>query len=356
MFISYNIENYNNGGKYISGYEFSKWLNNVFLKNNLEYSWIKNSPSKSNKRAIMNADKSFRNFFKGKTKFPKFKKKKNQDTTMYLVRNNPKDFIIQRHKVKVPSLGYIRLKEFGYLPKNVKIISCTISKKCNKYFASFIIEVNEKKVSNTNEYSEGIGIDLGIKDFAIISNGKVYKNINKTKKVKKIEKKLSRLQRKLSRRVLNYKNRLKKGEATRNNLDKIIYQIQKNHLRLHNIRTDYINKIVNELVRTKPTYITIENLNVRGMMKNKYLSKSIQNQKFYEFRVKLQAKCVEYGIELRIANRNYPSSKTCNNCGTIKTDLKLKDRTYTCTCCGYTNDRDLNASLNLRDTTMYKLA
>ena len=148
----------------------------------------------------------------------------------------------------------------------------------------------------------------------------------------------------------------KKGGATGKNIQKQILKVQKIYDKLNNIRTDYINKIVSELVKTKPAYITIEDLNVSGMMKNKYLSKSVANQRFYEFRQKLAFKCKLYGIELRIADRFYPSSKACHNCGSIKKDLKLSDRTYKCPNCGDILDRDLNASLNLRDTTLYKVA
>lgn len=163
---------------------------------------------------------------------------------------------------------------------------------------------------------------------------------------------MRREQRKLSRK---YKNN-KKGESTHKNIDKQKLRVQKIHFKLNNIRTDYINKIINELVKTKPAYIVIEDLNISGMMKNKYLSKAISNQKFYEFRQKLFNKCRMYDIELRIADRFYPSSKTCHKCGSIKKDLKLSDRIYKCSICGEIIDRDLNASLNLRDIKSYKVA
>lgn len=170
---------------------------------------------------------------------------------------------------------------------------------------------------------------------------------------RKLERKLRREQRRLSRKYENLK--LKKGEATRQNIRKQVLTVQKLHRRLDDIRTDYINKIISELVKTKPAWITIENLNVSGMMRNRHLSKAIGQQKFFEFRTKLTAKCREYGIELRVVDRFYPSSKTCHNCGHIKTDLKLSDRTFVCDC-GYTADRDFNASLNLRDRETYEIA
>lgn len=209
--------------------------------------------------------------------------------------------------------------------------------------------------SQLNDF--GLGIDLGIKEFAVISNGIIKKNINKTAKLKKLEKQLKREQRRLSRRYEDLKKRDKtmKGGATRQNIQKQVLKVQKIHHRIDNIRTDYINKCINEIVKTKPSYIAIEDLNVKGMMKNKHLSKAVASQKFYEFRNKLEVKCKELGIELRIIDRWYPSSKLCHECGCIKKDLKLSDRKYICEC-GYHADRDFNASLNLRDALTYKIA
>lgn len=189
-----------------------------------------------------------------------------------------------------------------------------------------------------------------------MSDGTVKKNINKTVTLKKLEKQLKREQRCLSRKYEDFKKRnAKKGEATRQNLNKQLLKVQKLHHRIDNIRTDYINKCVNEVVKTKPSYITIEDLNVSGMMKNRHLAKAVASQKFYEFRVKLGAKCKALGIELRIVDRWYPSSKLCHACGCIKKDLKLSDREYICGC-GYHADRDYNASLNLRDAITYETA
>ena len=184
------------------------------------------------------------------------------------------------------------------------------------------------------------------------SNGTVYRNINKTARIRKLEKQLRRAQRKLSRKYEN----LKKGESTQKaNIRKQKLKVQKLHQRLENIRTDYINKTISEIVKTKPSHITVEDLNVSGMMKNRHLSKAVASQKFYEFRTKLKTKCEEFGIELRIVSRWYPSSKTCHCCGHIKKDLKLSDRVYRCAC-GYIEDRDFNAALNLRDAETYEIA
>ena len=194
-------------------------------------------------------------------------------------------------------------------------------------------------------HDEGIGIDLGVKNFAVMSNGKVYRNINKSARLKKLEKQLAREQKCLSRK---YENGKKGGATQLANIQKQKRKVQKLHHRIDNIRTDYINKIIAETVKTKPSYIAIEDLNVSGMMRNRHLSKAVASQKFYEFRAKLKNKCDAKGIELRIVDRWYPSSKMCHCCGNVKKDLKLSDRRYRCSC-GYIEDRDFNASLNLRD-------
>jgi putative transposase len=227
--------------------------------------------------------------------------------------------------------------------------------KAGRYYVSVLVEISETKIANNTK--EGVGIDLGLKDFAIVSNGKTYKNINKSAKLKKLEKQLKREQRCLSRKYESLKKYSKQGKekAARQNIQKQILRVQKLHHGIDSIRTDYINKTVNEIVKTKPSYITIEDLNVSGMMKNKHLSKSVASQKFYEFRTKLKAKCDENGIELRVVDRFYPSSKMCHCCGSVKKDLKLSDRVYKCQC-GYVEDRDYNASLNLRDAVTYTVA
>ena len=356
FYIAYNKEIYEREGKFVSGMDFSKWLNNEYIPNNQEMKWIKEVSSKATKQAIMNGDKAFRDFFKKAKGFPKFKKKKNQDVKAYFPKNNKTDWTIERHRVKIPTLGWVRLKEFGYIPTNSIVKSGTVSQKADRYYVSILVEETDIKISNSN--NEGIGIDLGIKDFAICSNGNKFKNINKTSTIKKVEKKLKREQRKLSRKYESLKIRNKKekgGNVTRQNIQKQIVKVQKLHQRLTNIRTDYINKIVSSIIKQKPSYITIEDLNVKGMMKNKHLSKAIASQKFFEFKTKLMSKCKQNDVELRIVDRFYPSSKTCSQCGEIKKDLKLSDRVYKCSC-GLVIDRDLNASINLRNAKEYKIA
>lgn len=360
FYLAHNQEIYETEKRFISGTEFSKWLNNEFIPNNSEFQWIKDVSSKSVKQSIMNAERAFKSFFKGKSHFPKFKKKNKSDVKMHFVKTDAKVIIpCERHRIKIPTLGWVRIKEKGYIPTNPNthiIKSGSISYEASRYYVSVLVEEQEQKRPILNNF--GIGIDLGVKDFAICSNGKTHKNINKSSQIRRLEKKLGREQRSLSRKYEDYKERnkkLKRGVATRQNIEKQKLKVQKLYHRLGQMRLDYINKVVSELVKTKPMWITIEDLNVRGMMKNRHLSKVIAQQKFFEFRTKLTAKCKEYGIELRVADRFYPSSKICHNCGCIKSDLKLSDRVYTCDC-GYTEDRDFNASLNLRDCPIYKLA
>ena len=356
FYIARNKEIYEREGKFVSGMDFSKWLNNEYIPNNQEMKWIKEVSSKATKQAIMNGDKAFRDFFKKAKGFPKFKKKKNQDVKAYFPKNNKTDWTIERHRVKIPTLGWVRLKEFGYIPINSMVKSGTVSKKADRYYVSILVEERDIKISNTN--NEGLGIDLGIKEFVVCSDGIKFKNINKTLTVKKIEKTLKREQRKLSRKYESLKIRnknIREGRATSQNIQKQIVKVQKLHQRLTNIRTDYINKTVANIVKQKPSYITIEDLNVKGMMKNKHLSKAIASQKFFEFKNKLVFKCKQNDVELRVVDRFYPSSKTCSNCGKVNKDLKLSDRIYRCNC-GLAIDRDLNASINLKNAKEYKIA
>ena len=365
FYIAYNKEIYEREGKFVSGIDFSKWLNNEYIPNNQEMKWIKEVSSKATKQAIMNGDKAFRDFFKKAKGFPRFKKKKNQDVKAYFPKNNKTDWTLERHRVKIPTLGWVRLKEFGYIPINSIVKSGTVSQKADRYYVSILVEETDIEISNGNigikifnHNSEGLGIDLGIKEFAVCSDGIKFKNINKTSIVKKIEKKLKREQRKLSRKYESLKTRnknIREGRATSQNIQKQVIKVQKLHQRLRNIRTDYINKTVFSIVKQKPSYITIEDLAVSNMMKNKHLSKAIASQKFFEFKVKLMSKCKKNNIELRIVDRFYPSSKTCSKCGEIKKDLKLSDRIYKCDC-GFTIDRDLNASINLKNAKEYKIA
>ena len=353
FYLGHNKALHDNGEKFMTGKSFSLWLNNEYIPDNLDKTWIREVYSKAVKKSIEDGCTAFTRFFKHQSDFPKFKKKGKSDVKMYFVRNNPKDCQCERHRLKIPTLGWVRIKEKGYIPTTkdgYMIRSGTVSVKAGRFYVSVLVEIPDVNIDNNS--NEGIGIDLGLKDLAIVSNGKTYRNINKSAGLKKLEKQLIREQRSLSRKYEN----LKKGESTqRANIQKQRLKVQKLHHKMDNIRTDYINKTIAEIVKTKPSYITIEDLNVKGMMKNRCLSKAVASQKYYEFRTRLKAKCDENGIELRVADRFYPSSKTCHHCGSVRKNLKLSDRIYRCEC-GYVADRDLNAALNLKDAKTYRIA
>jgi len=350
LYLATNQEKYDQGLPFISGMDFDKWINNVHSKV-AGFEWIKDVSSKARKKSIMNGEAAYKKFFKKLSRFPKFKKKRNQDVTIYFPKNNDTAWTVERHRIKIPTLGWMRLKEFGYLPSNAQIKSGTVSFKAGRYYVSVLVD---KQSISTNEvtYSQGVGIDLGVKDLAIVSNGQVFKNINKTGKVKKLKKLLKHAQRQLSRK---YEMRKRNG-GTAANINKQCLRVQKLYQRITNIRYDHINKVIAEQVKNKPSYITIEDLNIRGMMKNRHLSRAIGEQCLSMLVDKLITKAKYYGIELRQADRFFPSSKTCSCCGNIKSDLKLKDRTYNCTSCGLSIDRDVNAAINLRDVKKYKIA
>ena len=343
FYLAHNKELHESGQKFMSGRAFSVWLNNEYLPAHPEKAWLKESSSKSVKKAIEDADRAFRNFFEGRAGFPRFKRKHRSDAKMYFVRNNPKDCLCERHRLKVPTLGWVRLKEKGYIPTGIPIRSGTVSMKAGRYYVSVLVDMPGACVRGHPE-GQPLGIDLGLKEFAVLSNGAVYPNVNKTDRVRKLEKRLRREQRRLSRK--------RKGK----NFRKQALVIQRLYQRIDRIRIDCLNKAVNGIVKAKPSHVAIEDLNVSGMMKNRHLSKAIASQNFYMFRERLIRKCREHGIEVRIVDRFFASSKTCHSCGHVKKGLKLSERTFMCPACGLMVDRDLNAALNLRDTIEYRLA
>ena len=349
-------ENYKNGGKFINDSVLRKEFTQ--LKKQEEYKWLYSISNDVTKQAIKDCCIAYKNFFTGKSKAPKFKSKKSDRPSFYV--DNVKIKFTSTHvkleniatskKKNKQKLNWIRLCEKNKIPIDCKYINPHVVYNGLEWFICVGIEVEDSQELPTNN---GIGIDLGIKDLAICSDNNTYKNINKTQKIKKLEKKKRRLQRSISRKYLNNK----KGESycKTSNIIKGEKRLLKLNKRLTNIRQDYINKSTAEIIKRKPSFITIEDLNVKGMMKNKHLSKAIQQQKLYEFRRQLGYKCKWNNIELRIVDRYFPSSKLCHSCGQIKSDLKLNDRVYICNC-GYIEDRDYNASLNLRDAKIYKIA
>lgn len=342
---------------FVSAYDFDKYVNHKLKK---KFPWLNQCGAKARKKILMNAESAFNRFFAGKTSFPRFKKKARQDVKLYFPRNNSGDWKIWRHKVMIPTLKQVRLKEFGYLPRGVNIKNGYVSHEAGRFYVSVTAEIQEtsayKNDAENSHHSEteGIGIDLGIKKLAFVSTGAMFQNINKTSKVKRLEKRLRREQRRLSRK---YECNTKKGgkPAASANIEKKRLSVQKLYQRLKNIRMNHENQVIHVLVKQKPRFIAIEDLNIKGLMKNRHLAKSIRDERFYTFVLKLKRKAKIIGIELRVVNRYFPSSKRCHACGHIHRELKLRDRIYRCPVCGYTADRDFNAALNLRDTTEYKI-
>lgn len=344
-YIAYNQKVYEETGKFVSGFDYSKLINN---DPNTPV-WLKSTSSKATQRAIMNAETAYKRFFKKKSEFPRFKKKGRNDSAYFI-----ESLKAERHRIFIPTLKWLRLKEKGYIPVNAIVSSATISRTADKYYVSVLVKEEPAKATHVLK-NEGIGIDLGLKEFAYTSFGAIYKNINKSERVRKLEKKLKREQRSLSRKYENKKKRGEKSDTYKGaNIAKNILRVNKLYARLTNIRTEYIRSIANELVKAKPAYIVIEDLNIKGMMKNKHLSKAIAGQKFYEFKTYLLNQCKKYGIELREVSRWFPSSKMCSRCGKVKDKLSLNERTFECEC-GLKIDRDFNASINLRNAAEYKV-
>lgn len=332
-------KNYEFGGKFISDNDLRKELTQ--LKKTDRLKWLNKYSNNITKQAIKDACEAYKKFFKKIANKPKFKLKRKSKPAFY--HDTGKIKFTKTH-VQIEKLGKVKLAEFGRIPINFKYVNPRITFDGLNWSVSVGIEIPD--ITINKPISEPLGIDVGIKDLAVVSTGKIYKNINKTKIVKKTNKRLTRLQKQVSRQYeKKYKNKIKeKGK----NLLKLEKQINKTYKRLTNIRTNHLHQVTSELVKNKPEYIVIENLNIKGMMKNKHLSKAIAEQKLYEFSRQLEYKCLWYGIKLIKADRFYPSSKTCCKCGHIKKDLKLSDRVYKCDC-GNVMNRDLNAAINLKN-------
>lgn len=310
------------------------------LKYSGDYNWLLEVPESVTKQAIKDLDKAYKAFFKrGNKGFPKFKKKSKTKPSFY-VRSDKFKQIDSTH-IKVTGIKtHIRMKPFRVI---TQLLNPRISFDGKYWYLSFSYEVDNLPKSDSDEV---IGIDVGVSHLATISNGVVYENINKTKRVRQLEKRKRHLQRKLSRKYEANKE-VNKYVKT-NNILKLEQELRLVNRKLKNIRDTYIHQVTYNLVKTKPGYIVIEDLNVRGMLKNKHLSKAIQEQEFYKFRQYLTYKCQFYGIELIVADRFYPSSKTCSCCGYKKKFLSLSERTFICPECGQVIDRDLNAAINLK--------
>ena len=341
--LSKQEENYKNGGKFISDVILRKELTK--LKKN-ELNWLNEVSNNVAKQAVKDACNAYKRFFNRLSDKPRFKSRKKSKKSFY--NDNIKLKVKENRLVNIEKVGWIKTNE--QLPIGVKYSNPRISYDNKYWYISVGIEQEQIKEDLTDV---SLGIDLGLKNLAICSDGTVFKNINKSNVVRKIEKRLKRLQRQVSRKY--EQNKKGKEYVKTKNIIKFEKQIQQVHRRLANIRNNYLHKTTTSIVKTKPYRVVIEDLNVKGMMKNKHLSDAIRKQGFYEFKRQLEYKCKFIGIELVVADRFYPSSKTCSQCGKVKKDLKLSDRIYKCDC-GFTIDRDLNASINLKNAKEYKIA
>ena len=339
-------ENYKNGGKFISDNDLRKEITQ--LKKS-ELQWLKEVSNNVAKQSVKDACDSYKRFFKGLADKPRFKSRRKSKPSFY---NDNCKLKVKDKSVLIEKVGWVNIKPYS-IPLDVKYSNPHISFDGKYWYISVGVERELPKVKLTDE---SIGIDVGVKYLAICSNGMTFKNINKTKEVKRLKKVLKRKQRKVSRKYEI--NKIKKGGENRcqfkktNNIIKLEKEIRLLHRRLTNIRSNHIHQATNKIVKIKPSRVVMETLNIKGMMKNRHLSKAIAEQCLYEFKRQIQYKCKKYGIEFVEADKWFPSSKTCSCCGDIKKDLKLKDRVYQCSC-GLKIDRDLNASINL---SRYKLA
>ena len=341
-------ENYKNGGKLISDNDLRKEFTQ--LKKTKGYEWLNQYSNNIPKQAIKDACDSYKKFFKGYSKFPKFKSKKKSRPSFYV--DNIKIQFTDTHvklekisnstKKNKAKLNWIRLAEKGRIPTDCKYSNPRVTFDGINFWISVGIEIEDNLETPTNN---GIGIDLGIKDLAICSDNNTYKNINKSKEVKRLKKKKRRLQRKVSRKYLINKKGVSYYKTS--NIIKLEKQLLKLNHRLTNIRHNYLHQTTSEIINRKAMFISLEDLNVKGMMKNKHLAKAIQEQSFYEFKRIISYKANWNNIKIIEVPRFYPSSKTCSECGSIKKDLKLSDREYICLECGCVIDRDYNASVNL---------
>lgn len=346
--IAREQENYKQGNKFLSDNELRKEFTQ--LKKQPEYQWLNEVSNNVTKQAIKDACSTYKRFFKGQCKYPKFKSKKRSTPSFY--QDNVRIQFTDTHvkvegfsmskKQNKQKLNWIKLCEKGRIPTDCKYMNPRFTYDRLYWYVSVSVEVDDNTILPSNE---GIGIDLGIKDLAICSDRNTYKNINKTKKVKKIEKRKRRLQRSISRRY--EKNKKGVSYCKTSNIIKREKELLKVTKRLTNIRQNYLHQTTSEIVKRKPSFICMEDLNVKGMMKNKHLSKSVQQQGFREFRLQIEYKSEWNNISVIIADRFFPSSKLCSCCGNIKKDLKLSDRIYKCEC-GNIIDRDFQASLNLK--------
>lgn len=342
------LENNRTGNKSITEGTIRKYINKELKPTT--HTWLKEVSNNVMKQAVKDADLAYKRWIQGVSSKPRYKSKHQSKMSFYV---NYESLLRTPNGFRGEKLGIVKTsKPLPKLKKGDKYSNPRISYDGKHWYLSIGIKVEQQTYELTDKT---LGIDLGIKDLAIVSNGRVYKNINKTKRVKQLEKRLKREQRKLSRKeqanIRGYESNrrpiYKKPLRECKNYQKQVGIVRGIHKKLTDLRQNHIHQSTSEIVKTKPSRIVMETLNIKGMLKNKHLSKALSQQKLYEFKRQIQYKCEYYGIEFIEADKWFPSSKLCSSCGNKKVDLKLSDRTYHCINCGLTIDRDYNASLNL---------
>ena len=343
--LAQSKEHYAQTGKFMFDGELRKQLTQ--LKKTPEFAWLYEYSNNVTKQAIKDCSIALKNFFNHNAQFPVFKSKRRTKPSFY---HDPIKLKVTETHVQLEKIGRVRLKEHGRIPIGVSYQNPRITCDNGRWYISVAADV---ECTDAVEVTEPIGVDLGVKELAVVSDGQIFKNINKTRKLKQLEKRKKRLQRRASRHYERMvKTRCKKSRG----LEKLEKQIRSVNNKIRDQHTNHIHQMTSKLVKTKPAFIVIEDLNVNGMLKNHRLAKAIQDNRLAEVRRQLEYKCNWYGVKLIIADRFYPSSKLCSDCGHKKTDLKLSDRTYHCDECGMTIDRDLNAAVNLMQYGMRELS
>ena len=348
--LSSQKANHDLGGSFMSDAELRRELTSL-KRTDPKFIWLDKYSNNIAKQAVKDACEAYRRFFKGLAEYPKFKSRKRSKPSFYVdpckIRFTDTHVKLEKltlsKKANKQKFNSIRLAEPGRIPVDTKYLNPRITFDGLDWWLSVGIEYDDEAAKPAA--GPGIGIDVGIKDLAVCSDGSLYRNINKTAKVRKLKKRKRRLQRRISRKYL--KNKKGDSYCKTRNIIKSEKQLLKINHRLTNIRHDYLHQVTTEIVNREPRFIVLEDLNVKGMMKNRHLAKAVQEQCFYEFYRQFQYKCKRHGIRLIPADRYYPSSKLCSSCGYVKKDLKLSERTYICPVCGNVIDRDFQASLNL---------
>jgi putative transposase len=334
---------YTNGEQHLSRFDLIKLL--TLLKKDGEHDWLCDVSSITLQIACSDLSAAYNRMFNRAAKKPRFKSKKKAKAAFGICSQN--FYFKNESQVKVEKIGYVKYKtDFNFpIGRGFKFSNPRISYKNGKWMLSFGMKCENQAPVLTDKK---VGIDLGIKELAVVAiddEQLVFHNINKSKKMRTLNKQLERIQRAISRKY--QANKVGNRFVKTRNIEKLEDKLRKLHARISDIRENYIHQTTHKIVSMLPSRVTMEDLNVSGMVKNRHLSKAISEQCFYEFIRQMRYKCAWNGIEFIQANRFYPSSKTCSHCGRIKQDLKLSDRTFVCNDCGFTIDRDYNAAINL---------